>query len=140
MLSEDFLSRYKNLFENVTELKEKYIMLKIKYESLGFTSANSDDKVMGGSINPDKFTGLLIKIMDTEKDLQLAETILKEYHKLADCRINELSNNHYKDVLRLKYFNFLGMNQIAKKLNLSVQWVCKLHKKALREFEKKYYT
>ena len=140
MLSKDFLSRYKMLIKNYDEKRDLYLTLKIKYESLGFGSALSDDRVMGGMVNPDKFTDLLVKVMQAEKDMKIAEKTLHEYLKIAFSRIDSLSSDYYKQILKLKYFKFLSNAQIARKLNVSVQWYCKLHKKALREFDKKYYA
>ena len=98
-----------------------------------------DVKVMRSS-DPDKFTNLLVKVMKAEKDLKLAEEKLLAYRKTALSRINSLSKPEYKQILKLKYLECMKLEAIAKKLKVSTQWVCKLHNKALIEFDKRYYT
>ena len=113
--------------------------LKSEYECVGYGTMTDDVKVMSSS-DPDKFTGLLIRVMKAEKDLKLAEEKLLAYRKTALSRINSLSKPEYKQILKLKYLECMKLESIAKKLNVSTQWVCKLHNKALIEFDKRYYT
>lgn len=139
MISKDYLSRYGILLKNYEDKKYDYLTLKSEYECIGYGTMTDDVKVMSSS-NPDKFTNLLVKVMKAERDLKLAEEKLLDFRKTAICRINSLSKPEYKQVLKLKYLELVRLEVIAKRLNVSTQWVCKLHKKALNEFDKRYYT
>lgn len=137
-LAKNYLSRNKYLIDKLKVLEETYLTLKSEYESIGFSSGSYGEFV-NSSPNPDKFTNLLYRVMLAEKKLRVAKNKLKLYQVEAFERIGMLSNENYRCILKFRYFNFLSFNQIAKNLNMSVQWVLKLHKDALNEFDNIFY-
>lgn len=130
--AKDYLNGYRNLLEKLIQKNEKLIELKCKAENIGIGSMGTD-KIQTSS-NPDKICVSVIKILEAEKEVQTAKNDLIHFEQTARNRINKLSNDDLKKLLKLKYFNLMSYSEIAKKLNVSKQWVIKLHKRALQEF------
>ena len=138
LMSKQYLQGYENLLEIVKQKTDRYETLKCEYETIGFNSSNGEH--VQTSLNPDRFTNLLIKVTEAEKDLKKAKLDLIHFEQTARNRINELSNDLHKKVLILKYLKLFSFNKIANKLNVSVRYVHVIHKQALIQFDNLFFN
>ena len=73
-----------------------------------------------------------------DKVIALTEQIDRDIAELvrvktwADQTISRVRNVRYRNVLELRYKNYMTFEQIAEEMNISLRWVYILHKRALR--------
>ena len=133
-----YLKGYQNLLEILNIKTEKYETLKNEYENIGFGVSNGE-RVMT-SLNPDRFTDLLVKVMQAEKEVRKAKLNLIQFEHNVKKRIALLSHDQERKVLIMKYLKLKSFNTIATELNISVRYVHVLHDKALKEFDILFYS
>lgn len=135
--AKDYLNGYRNLLEKLIQKNEKLIELKCRAENIGIGSMGTD-KVQTSS-NPDKICVSVIKILEAEKEIQTAKNDLINFEKIAKVRIKKLKNEYLENILIMKYFELKSYSEIAKKLNVSKQWVIQLNKQALKKFNNIFF-
>ena len=78
-------------------------------------------------------------------DIELEEQLQKDIDRILGIKlditqkINGLDNQEYQLLLMKRYLNFHTFERIACDMDISFRWVMKLHKKALKHFEEKYF-
>lgn len=116
------------------EKRDNFLTLKYEYENIGL--GVSDSEKVNTSLNPDKFTSLLCKKIKAENEYKKSLQKLLEHKEKIFVITNRFNDTLLKKIIELRYLNLLTLEKIAKTLNISIQWCSKLHKDALKEFDK----
>lgn len=83
----------------------------------------------------DKIQNAVCRIADIEADINREidrQIDLRERIETAICAIPD---GRLRDLMRYRYIDGLTWEKIAVKMEISYQWVCKLHGDALKEIE-----
>lgn len=83
-----------------------------------------------------KMQNSIIKINRLEEEIDNTIYNLVEIRTVLYTKVEEVENDEYRMLLMLRYFQYMTWEQIAEEMGYSFQWVHKLHKRALAEFEK----
>ncbi len=100
-------------------------------------SARMDGERVQTSINGDKLSMAIAKIVDLEKE------IYDEIERLGKVRadiiktIDSLERPAQRDILYMRYINHMTFEQIAVEINKSWRHTLRLHGYALKNFSKK---
>ena len=68
------------------------------------------------------------------------DSLIDEYVDLKNkiiSQIDNLNNDRYSEILHYRYVDYLLFSEIAEKMNYTKDYVWKLHRKAIKEFEKR---
>lgn len=120
---------YRSKMKQLSELKE---MLS------GISSVMGGGEKLQSTKKLDPLGDNICKIIDLENDIN---EICDEYlNKKADIinKIEKIEDQKLKLLLSLRYLNFMTFEHIAYEMDISFQWTCKLHKRALKLFYDKY--
>ena len=60
------------------------------------------------------------------------------FSDLMDNAIEALEDERQRNVMRLYYLNGLTWEQVAERMHYSREWVCRLHRKAIKEVTKSH--
>lgn len=96
-------------------------------------SPNLSDMPKGGGA--DKIQNAVCRIADIEQKINREidrQIDLRERIEAAVCAIPD---GRLRDLMRYRYIDGLTWEKIAVKMEISYQWVCKLHGDALKEIE-----
>lgn len=74
-----------------------------------------------------KSNGEISKTVKNEIELQ-TELVMR-----VRTKINSIKNGSVRAVMRMRYLNNLSFIEIAKKLNVTYQWINKLHTRGVEE-------
>lgn len=81
--------------------------------------------------NPHRFESMMAKALDLDMEIQRLEVAFSNAVVEVTDAINSINNPACEDVLRLRYLDFMDWTSIARKLDYSVDWVFRLHRKGL---------
>jgi DNA-directed RNA polymerase specialized sigma subunit len=81
----------------------------------------------------DKVSVIVGKIVDMEHEVDLEIDHLQEIKHKIEAAIRTVPNAKQRAVLTRRYINGQTWEQIAVDLNISYQWVCELHGRALQK-------
>ena len=84
----------------------------------------------------DRIGELTAKIVDREREINRDIDALVELQREISGNIALVSDDKLRLLLELRYINCLTFERIACEMNYSYMQVCRLHGKALKEFEK----
>jgi len=135
--AKQYLRKIKRLDSFVKAKEEEISEIRNRLESLGCTDYLVD-RIQTFS-NVDKIPDGIGKLMDLEKKYEKAIRDLYALKKEASDWIENMDNEDYKLLLTLRYLRFKTFEEIAVEMHFSFQWICELHKRALIQFEKKYF-
>ena len=76
-------------------------------------------------------------IIDLENTIKQDEEALVNLKKEMAKKIYTLGNTDYEYILVLRYLRYKSWTEIADKMEYSIRWIYKLHKKALMDFDEK---
>jgi DNA integrity scanning protein DisA with diadenylate cyclase activity len=137
MQAKQYLRKIKRLDSFAKTMKEELEELKARAESVGCLNL-SKDKIQT-SMNPDKLSNDIIKLVMQEQKYKDALNALYEYKAEAEERIEGVSNDDYRLLLTMRYLRFKTFEEIAVEMQFTFQWICELHKRALIQFEELYF-
>lgn len=131
--AKEYLNRIYTYEVKIKQIKEEIETLQ---ELVTSTSMNSDSEKVLSSASQDKMADLIVHIQ-MQRD-RLADEVRRYTDIRADImkKINQLNNSDYEQILYQRYCLHKTWEKIAVDLGYSYQWVCKLHGRALIEFEK----
>lgn len=95
----------------------------------------SFDKGSGGG-NHDKLGGMIAKIVDLERAIDADIDRFVDLKNEALGLLNKMNNPTYMTILHRRYFQHNTFEKIASDMGYSWRWICKLHGRALQEFDK----
>ena len=122
------LQKYGWLQRNIQNLEGKVLELKAAAEKI---TTSISDEPKGRSLERDKIAGIIAKLVDFEQTLkvQLQESyITLEEVEDAIAKLPERE----KYLIRARYIDCRTWDEICLDMNYSLQWVHKMHTKALK--------
>lgn len=131
--AKEYLNRIHTCEVKIKQVEEEIETLQ---ELVTSTSINSESEKVLSSASQDKMADLIVHIQ-MQRD-RLADEVRKYTDIRADIinKINQLNNSDYKQILYQRYCLHKTWEKIAVDLGYTRQWICKLHGRALIEFEK----
>lgn len=88
------------------------------------------------SHNNQQLASTVAKITDLEAELNAEIDKLVDLKTEINNKLGLMVNDNYKLILTMRYINCLPWWQISYNLQLDMRWVYRIHKNALKEFEK----
>lgn len=138
MTAKDYLSQARYLDGLIQSKREELQYL--KYRSIMPSSISFNYTYSKNSSLPNKTEDYAIAIYDRENEFKKLINKLWDLHDDINNMINCIPNTLYRTILTYRYLNNMDWFSIQIKLNYCRDNLCKLHKKALLEFEKIYIT
>lgn len=133
MSPKEFLSQYLEADREIDAQLDEIRKLRAKITGTGVNL--NPDKVQS-SPPGDTMARIIEKIMDMEQEVDTEIDELQKIRREVFQVIRSIPNWKQRAVLRRRYINGKTWEQIAVDLDLSYQWVCALHGKALQEAKK----
>ena len=96
----------------------------------------SFDKGSGGGGTQDKLGGMVARIVDLERAINADIDRFVDLKNEALELLAKMENPTYLTLLHRRYFQHNTFERIASDMGYSWRWVCKLHGRALQEFDK----
>lgn len=134
MGAKEFLKKIIHINKLIDCKLEQVSELRDRLTSIG-GGANDGERVQT-SLQPDKFTDTIAKIIDLENKINKDIDVLIEYKDKARDMIESLDNDVEKVILYKRYFDDKSFEQIAVECNYSWRWIHKLHGDALQKLNK----
>lgn len=127
---DSFIEQNIQYLEMLQKIKsEKYTDLKV--------TDYTKEKVKNSKNNCADFESIVIKISDMERNINYKiDCFVDKKHDIIK-QIQSLKNSNYIKVLFKRYVEYKSFKVIAKEMHYSYQYVIRLHKQALKEFEKR---
>lgn len=133
MSAKEYLMKIRTIDMLIDTKIEQVKMLRDRLTSIG--SPIVGDRVQC-SLDPDKFTNTIAKIIKLEEEITKDIDRLVDYKAEAREIIERMSKDVEKTILYKHYFEGKSFEQIAVDCNYSWRWVISLHGSALKSFEK----
>ncbi len=127
------MSQVRHLKEKLKRKKEKYAELKAAAYSVNAIRYKKD-RIKSTRFDC-KFENLVIRYMTLEPQIQKEEQELNDLMQRISSQIDNMSNEKYKEVLKLIYFENMSYTKIARKYDVSRKTVHRWQDKALEQFE-----
>lgn len=96
-------------------------------------SPNLSDMPKGGGA--DKIQNAVCRIADIEADINREIDRQIDLRERIEAAIRAIPDGRLRDLMRYRYMDGMTWEKIAVKMEISYQWVCKLHGDALKEIE-----
>ncbi len=107
----------------------------LKSLSTSVSGANyGAERVQGGNLPGSRIEGIVLKIIDLEREIQAEIDRYIDLKKSIRESINEIQNQNEKLILRYRYVELLSWSEIQREMNLEETQVFTLHRKALENF------
>lgn len=135
MLSKEVLNKIRKIDMMIDFKCEQVENLRSRLTSLG--SPSMGDKVQS-SLDPDKFTNTMSKIIELEEKINADIDELVDLKRDAMNCIEKLNNDVEKLVLYKRYFNNKSFEQISVEMGYSWRHIHRIHGNALKNFDKVY--
>ena len=137
MTAKQYLRQVKRL-DNIINAKLEQIE-KLRAMSINISRVMSPDNIRSQE-NRSKTEKIIVKIIDLEREVTNDIDRLVDLKREIMQKIDAMEDDNYKVLLTLRYLNFKTWEEIAVEMDYTFQWVHQLHKRALIEFEKKYFS
>ena len=96
-------------------------------------SPNLSDMPKGGGT--DKIQNAVCRIADIEADINREIDRQIDLRERIEAAIRAIPDGRLRDLMRYRYMDGMTWEEIAVEMEISYQWVCKLHGDALKEIE-----
>lgn len=90
----------------------------------------------GGRRGSSSVEEYVCKIVELEREIDRRIDEYVDLTREIDALIRSVADERYRAVLTLRYINEWSWTKIAQEMNYSVDWVWKLHGRALLEFDR----
>lgn len=110
---------------------------KIRDAALKITGTMTPDRVQT-SQGGDRIGDAVADYSDLDEMIEQELSVLYQFRHDMINQIQSLSTLKYIKVLYKKYVQFMGIDEIAKDMNYSYQYIVEMHNAALREFEETF--
>lgn len=108
----------------------------LKDRLLSITATLSPDKGGSAGGTQDKMAGTMARIVDLQQQINADIDGFVDKKNAALKMLDSMKNPVHMTILHRRYFLHQSFERIASDMNYSWRWVCKLHGRALQEFEK----
>src|SRR5690554_2482725 len=137
MTAKQYLKQIRKL-DNLINAKLEQIE-KLRAMSINISRVMSTDNIRSQE-NRSKIEKILVKIIDLEREVTTDIDRLVDLKREIMQKIDAMEDDNYKVLLTLRYLIFKTWEEIAVEMDYTFQWVHQLHKRALIEFERKYFS
>lgn len=128
MTTREYMSRPFKLSKDIRKYKDLYDSI---YNLIEGTSIIISGLPHSATPDPHRFESMMAKALDYEMEIQrLEEAFNKAVVEVTDA-ICSINNPTCEEVLRHRYLDFMDWTTIARKLDYSLDWVFRLHRKGL---------
>ena len=100
------------------------------------TATLSPDKGGGGACVQDKMASTVARIVDLQAQINAEIDSFVDRKGKALRMLDGMKNPVHMTILHRRYFLGQSFERIASDMNYSWRWVCKLHGRALQEYER----
>ena len=135
MTAKEYLKQVGRMNKEIENKAEE--IQKLKDMATRITSSTDKERVQSNS-SQDKLGDAVAEIIDLENELQEIVTRNLDKRKYITKQIDELDNDIYYDVLYKRYILCKEFHEIATELRYTMDNVFKIHRRAVRSFEKKH--
>jgi DNA-directed RNA polymerase specialized sigma subunit len=127
MTAKEYLQQYRNADREINSKLDQ--IRRLRELATKTTSTLNPDKVQSSQEN--KTEKIVAKIVDMENEVNSEiDKLIELKHEICDS-IRKVGNAKQRQVLVLRYINGKTWERIAVDLDISYQWVCELHGRAL---------
>lgn len=127
------LSQYQEALVDIRNLEAEAEELETMATSI---TVSTDGERVQSSGRSDSMAELATEIADIEIDIMNRRTDAIKKLRGVGKLIAAVENKNYRQLLHRRYIEGNTWERIAVEMDISYQWVCKLHGKALLEIEK----
>ena len=138
MTAKEYLQQLFWIDKEIEEKQKELAELRTKAESVGSQEITGMPKAGNGK---DKISAIVVKIVDLQAHINLKIDQLIDWKAVVTRQIEGMKNPKSRVVLSARYLRRKEerkWEQIAKDLNYEESYLLRLHRKALKEFERKY--
>ena len=130
----EFLNRGRRLNELIdSRLRE---VSRLRQLAASVSSPPADTERASGGLPQSRVENTVVKIVALEEEINAETDRLVDIHREIRTAIESLNSPKERLILRERYINDLGWEDIAVKLNYSVRQVLRVHGQALKNFAK----
>ena len=101
------------------------------------TSALNDCKVETSPDNT-KTQNIIIKMAELREEIEEQASRYTALYRKIEEEIDDIEDDRYKLLLIMRYMKGASFSDIADKLGYEKRWTLVLHKRALKDFEKRH--
>ena len=135
MTAKEYLDHIKRCYQTMQALYDRLVEVRTKIEGLKAITYDRE-RVQVSPTN--KTEELIAQLVDTED--KLSKEVREHFDEVVEAtkRIYSLDNERQIQVLEMRYIKGMRWQVIADELNIEYRSATRMHKKALRNFERKY--
>lgn len=127
-----------SLTEGNKEIRKEIEKLdELRAMATNITSCTDKEPVQSSS-SQDKMAGLVAKIVDLERTINLFTDNLADNRETAKKIIFKIPNEDYQNILYDRYIRCMRLYEIAEEYEINYELCKKRHNRALKAFEKYY--
>lgn len=126
------LTSIEKLIQVKTTERERLMALATKV-----TSALNDCKVETSPDNT-KTQNIIIKMAELREEIEEQASRYTALYRKIEEEIDDIEDDRYKILLMMRYMKGASFSDIADKLGYEKRWTLVLHKRALKDFEKRH--
>lgn len=135
MTAKEYLDHIKRCYQTMQALYDRLVEVRTKIEGLKAITYDRERVQVSPS---NKTEELIAQLVDTED--KLSKEVREHFDEVVEAteRIYSLDNERQIQVLEMRYIKGMRWQVIADELNIEYRSATRLHRKALRNFERKY--
>ena len=135
MTAKEYLDHIKRCYQTMQALYDRLVEVRTKIEGLKAITYDRERVQVSPS---NKTEELIAQLVDTED--KLSKEVREHFDEVVEAtkRIYSLDNERQIQVLEMRYIKGMRWQVIADELNIEYRSATRMHKKALRNFERKY--
>ena len=130
MTPKEYLQQYRNAEDSINAKLDQ--IHKLRELATKTTQTLTTDNVQSSGSN-DKISAIVSKIVDMENEVDAEIDKLHDVKKHVQDVISAVPDAKQRAVLTRRYINGYTWERIAVDLDISYQWVCELHGRALQK-------
>ncbi len=135
MTAKEYLEQVKEIDSKINRLTSLKERLK---ECMYFSAGSPEGERVQTSRNMDKLGSLYARIDNIEREISERKEEMTDLKLRLALEIDELSDFNQKQILIHRYIYLKSWQEIPNEMGYSKGYIFRLHKKALKEFEKIY--
>ncbi len=130
MTTKEYLQQYRNAEDDINiKLDQIHQFRELATKT---TQTLTEDNVQSSG-SEDKVSAIVSKIVDMEREVDAEIDELHDIKNQVEGVISAVPNAKQRAVLTRRYINGYTWERIAVDLDISYQWVCELHGRALQK-------
>lgn len=135
MTAQEYMDHIKRCYQTMQALYDRLVEVRTKIEGLKAITYDRERVQVSPS---NKTEELIAQLVDTED--KLSKEVREHFDEVVEAtkRIYSLDNERQIQVLEMRYIKGMRWQMIADELDIEYRSATRLHRKALRNFERKY--